>query len=161
MKSSAGSMAVAALAIGTLLAAGGQALAEANRVTFPENLDRLVHYATVKRGNVTEHIMTTAEAIAAVKAGRPVPAGTQFVLVDHRDGTLFRYFVMEKGDGWGADYDDRRRTADWQFQWFWPDKSINTKENTTRCQSCHRGQEASEYLFTGDRIPRFGGTPIE
>ncbi len=30
---------------------------------------------------------------------------------------------MEKGEGWGADYDARRRTADWQFQWFEPDQT--------------------------------------
>lgn len=32
--------------------------AESNRVTFPENLDKLVHYTTVKRGNVTEYMLT-------------------------------------------------------------------------------------------------------
>jgi hypothetical protein len=139
---------------------GGQVQAETNRVRFPD-LDRLVHYTTVKRGNVTEHIMTTCDAVDAVKAKQPIPSGTHFVLVDHRDGKLYRYFVMEKGSGWGADYEDRRRTGEWQFQWFWPDKSVNLNENTARCQSCHRSQEASEYLFTGSRIPMFSGVPIE
>jgi Cytochrome P460 len=150
-----------ALAAGAVLVAGWQVHAEANRVKFPENLDQLVHYTTVRRGNVTEHIMTTREAMEAVKKGQPVPAGTHFVLVDYRDGTLHRYFVMEKGTGFGAEYDERRRTGDWQFQWFWPDKSINMSENTARCQSCHRSQQGSEYLYTGYRIPRFNGTPVE
>ena len=99
--------------------------------------------------------------IAAVKDGKPVPNGTHFVLADHRDGKLYRYFVMQKGDGFDADYDDRRRTGNWQFQWFWPDKTVNLNENTARCQSCHRGQAGSEYLYTGYRLPRFSGTPIE
>lgn len=47
--------------------AGWQADAETNRVKFPENLDQLVHYTTVRRGNVTEHILTTPEAMEAVK----------------------------------------------------------------------------------------------
>jgi hypothetical protein len=149
-----------ALASAAVMLVGWQAIAESNRVTFP-TLEKLVHYTTVRRGNVTEHIMTTPEAIEAVKNGRPIPAGTHFVLVDYRDRELYRYFVMEKGNGWGADYDDRRRTGDWQFQWFWPDKTINMNENTARCQSCHRSQEGSEYLYTGYRIPRFNGTPIE
>jgi hypothetical protein len=149
-----------ALMTGAVLFAGWQVNAETNRVTFPE-LDRLVHYTTVKRGNVTEHIMTTREAIAAVKSGQPIPEGTHFVLADHRDGKIYRYFVMKKGGGFGADYDDRRRTGNWQFQWFWPDKTVNMSENTNRCQSCHRSQESSEYLYTGYRIPRFNGTPIE
>ncbi|QOZ77911.1 hypothetical protein XH83_22215 [Bradyrhizobium sp. CCBAU 53351] len=150
-----------ALAAGIVLLVGWQVRAETNRVKFPENLEQLVHYTTVRRGNVTEHIMTTREAIEAVKNGQPVPRGTHFVLVDYRDGKLYRYFVMEKGDGWAADYDERRRTGDWQFQWFWPDRSVNVSENTGRCQSCHQGRENNEYLFTSNRIPDFSGTPIE
>ncbi|PTM39501.1 cytochrome P460 family protein [Bosea sp. 124] len=151
---------VAGLSMTAVLAVGWQVQAEPTRTTFPE-LDKLVHYTTVKRGNVTEHIMTTPAAIDAVKNRQPIPAGTHFVLVDYREGKVFRYFVMEKGQGWGADYDERRRTGDWQFQWFWPDKSINTAENTARCQSCHQSQSGAEHLFTGSRIPRFNGTPIE
>lgn len=154
-------LALATLVTTAASAIGWQVHAESNRVKFPENLDQLVHYTTVKRSNVTEHIMTTPEAMEAVKSGRPIPAGTHFVLVDYRDGELYRYFVMEKGEGFGADYDDNRRTADWQFQWFWPDKSVNMNENTARCQSCHRGQESSDYLYTADRIPAFNGTLVD
>jgi lipoprotein-anchoring transpeptidase ErfK/SrfK len=153
--------ALATLAAAAVLLVGWRVQAETNRVTFPENLDQLVHYTTVKRGNVTEHILTTQAAIDAVKSGQPIPNGTHFVLADHRDGKIYRYFIMQKGDSWGADYDDRRRTANWQFQWFWPDKSVNMSENTNRCQSCHRSQQESDYLYTGNRIPRFNGTPIE
>jgi hypothetical protein len=137
-----------------------QAIAEGNRVAFP-NLEQLVHYTTVRRGNVTEHMLTTQDAIAAVKAGQPIPNGSHVVLVDYREGEVFRYFVMQKADGWGGDYDERRRTGDWQFQWFKPDRTINMSENTARCQSCHQSQAGSEYLYTGYRIPRFNGTPIE
>jgi Cytochrome P460 len=150
----------AILSIAVVYTAGWQVHAEPNRVKFPD-IDKLVHYTTVKRGNVTEHIMTTPEALQAIKNREAVPAGAHFVLADSRDGKMYRYFVMEKGAGWGADYDDRRRTGDWQFQWFWPDKTINTAENTQRCQSCHSSQSSNDYLFTGNRIPRFSGTPIE
>lgn len=155
------SVVAASVTAGAVCMIGWQVHAETNRVKFPENLDQLVHYTTVRRGNVTEHIMTTPEAMDAVKSGRPIPAGTHFVLVDHRDGELYRYFVMEKGEGFGADYDERRRTADWQFQWFWPDKSVNMQENTARCQSCHRSQADSDFLYTAYRIPRFNGTPVQ
>ncbi|UHD44091.1 cytochrome P460 family protein [Aureimonas altamirensis] len=146
---------------GAVFFVGWQVHAETNRVRFPDKLDQLVHYTTVRRGNVTEHIMTTQEAIDAVKNRQPIPAGTHFVLVDYRDDKLYRYFVMEKGAGFGADYDERRRTADWQFQWFWPDRSVNMDENTARCQSCHRSQADSDFLYTAYRIPRFTGTPVE
>ena len=153
-------LSLSAAAAGAILLVGWQVHAETNRVQFP-NLDGLVHYTTVTHGNVTEHIMTTPQALSAVKNGQPIPSGTHFVLVDHRDGQLYRYFVMQKGDGWGGDYNASRRTADWQFQWFWPDKSVNMNENTARCQSCHRSQSSSDYLYTAYRIPHFNGTPVE
>ncbi|KAB2957244.1 MAG: cytochrome P460 family protein [Rhizobiaceae bacterium] len=136
-----------------------QVSAETNRVQFPE-LDALVHYTTVRRGEVTEHIMTTPEAIEAIKQGHPAPNGTHFVLVDYRDDEVFRYFVMQKEASWGADYPNGR-TGDWQFQWFQPDRSVNLNENTARCQSCHANRSGTDFLFTANRIPRFEGTPIE
>ena len=66
------------LAAAAVLLVGWQVRAETNRVTFPENLDQLVHYTTVKRGNVTEHILTTRDAMEAVKNGQPIPNGDAF-----------------------------------------------------------------------------------
>jgi len=150
-----------AIATAAVMAAGWQVHAETNRVTFPENVNELVHYATVVRGEVTEHIKTTPEAIEAVKNGQPIPEGTHFVLEDFRDGKPYRYFVMQNGPDWGAEYDEGRRTDNWQFQWFWPDKSVNLDENTARCQGCHQGREESDFLYTADRIPEFTGAPVE
>ena len=148
-------LAVGALALIAFALQPGQARAEPNRVTFPSNLDKLVHYTTVKRGNVTEHLLTSQEAIDAIKLGKTMPSGTHVVLVDYRDGKVFRYFVMEKRDGWGADFDAARRTGDWQFQHFKPDKTVNMSETTARCQSCHQGREDKQHLFTFNDIERF------
>ncbi len=150
-------------ATGVVLAAsiaGLQAHAEPNRVTFPQ-LDELVHYTTVRRGEVTEHISTTRAAIEALQKGLPVPNGTHFVLADYRDEKIFRYFVMEKGAGWGNDFEERRRTGDWQFQWFKPDRTINLQENTARCMACHASQKDSQYLYTAKRLSEFRGKPVE
>lgn len=122
-------------------------VAEENRVTLP-NLDDLVHYTTVTRGEVTEHILTNQTAIDALQNGKPAPDGTHFVLADYRNGEIYRYFVMEKGENWGKDYPAYRRTDDWQFQWFWGDGRINMDENTERCQSCHSSRESNEYTYT-------------
>jgi lipoprotein-anchoring transpeptidase ErfK/SrfK len=135
--------------VGAVTLAGWQAGAESNRVRFPADLEKLVHYTTVTRGNVTEHMLTSREAIREAKDGQPLPDGTQVILADYRDGKIYRYFVMEKGEGWGAGYDERQRTADWQFQWYWPDGSINMNENTARCRSCHQSQAGKQqYMFT-------------
>ncbi|MGO8047051.1 cytochrome P460 family protein [Rhizobium johnstonii] len=144
---------LAALACGVVLI-GWQVDAEPTRATMPD-ISKLVHYTTVTRGEVTEHIMTTREAIEAVKAGKPIPDGTHFALVDYRDGEVYRYFIMEKGPGWGADYDENRRTGDWHFQWYKPDGTINTAENTARCQSCHSSRADREFLYTFNDIRRF------
>ena len=152
--------AIATLAVCAVFAVDRPAHAEPNRVTFPK-LDALVHYTTVRRGNVTEHISTTREAIEAIQKGLPVPNGTHFVLADYRDEKIYRYFVMEKNAGWGADFDERRRTGDWQFQWYWPDRTINLKENTARCMSCHASRKDQSYLYTARRLSEFRGTPVE
>ena len=139
------------VALGGLLLAGILALevlpaaAEPNRVVFPD-LDALEHYTTVTRGEVTEHMLTSPEALAAVRAGQPMPDGTHVVLVDYRGGEVFRYFIMQKGAGWGEDYGNR--TGDWQFQAFHPDKSNNTAEAADRCMGCHQSRGAREFMFT-------------
>jgi hypothetical protein len=155
MRKIVGVVGAALVAGAAVLLVGWQAEAEPNRTTFP-NLDNLVHYTTVTRGEVTEHMLTSREAIEAVKRGEPVPDNTHVVLVDYRDGKVFRYFVMEKGEGWGQDFDERRRTGDWQFQWFQPDKkSINMAENTARCQSCHTSRSDRDFLYTYNEMRRF------
>lgn len=111
MKKITGSIAGAAVTGLAVLMVGMQVHAEPTRATMPD-IGKLVHYTTVTRGEVTEHIMTTREAIEAVKRGDPIPNGTHVALVDYRGGEVFRYFIMEKGDNWGQDYDENRRTAD-------------------------------------------------
>ncbi|CAN7170389.1 cytochrome P460 family protein [Pararhizobium sp. LjRoot238] len=137
-----------------VLLVGWQVHAEPNRTTMPD-IEKLIHYTTVTRGEVTEHLMTTREAMEAVKRGDPIPAGSHVVLVDYRDDKVFRYFVMEKGQDWGADYDQDRRTGDWQFQWFKPDMTINMDENTARCQSCHTSRADRDYLYSFNEMRRF------
>ena len=144
----------AGLAACAVVLVGMQVHAEPNRTTMPD-IDKLVHYTTVTRGEITEHMMTTREAIEAVQQGEPIPAGTHVVLVDYRDDKVFRYFVMEKGQDWGLDYDESRRTADWQFQWFKPDGTVNMDENTARCQSCHTSRSDREYLYTFNDMRSF------
>lgn len=149
-----------ALILSTVTLLAWQVHAESNRVTFPPSLEGLVHYTGRERGDSVTHIMTTQAVIDTVKRGEPVPNGSKFVLVDYRSGKLYRYFVMEKGKDWGAEYDEDRRTGDWQFQWFWPDGKFNTAENTNRCQSCHQGASDNDFLFTHSEMQAFEGTPV-
>jgi hypothetical protein len=116
------------------------ARAAPNSVTFPP-VDKLEHYTTVRRGITREHMLTSPQALAALKAGQPVPTGTHMVLVDYQSDVLTRYLVGQKiGDG--ADQ--------WEYQWFWPDRTIKADENVARCYSCHRSKQSEQFMFTFD-----------
>lgn len=129
-----------------------QAHADSELVRFPAEYAKEVHYATVNRGNIREELFTSRETIEAVKAGRPMPSGTVITMEDHRDGKLYRYVVMEKRTGWGAQHAPGFRTGEWEFLWFNPDRSPKVGENLDRCRSCHVGQAAREFVFTADRM---------
>ncbi|PLW76595.1 cytochrome P460 family protein [Cohaesibacter celericrescens] len=146
----------ASLALSGLLAFA--AIAEPNRVRFPdsETIDGLIHYSTVTRGDVTEYMYTSREALDALQASKELPDGTQVILQDWREGRVYRLFVMEKGEGFGTDYDERSRTDDWQFQWYWPDGTINLDENTERCRSCHMSRQDRHYMYTYSDARQFG-----
>jgi hypothetical protein len=131
---------------------GWQARAGGEVVRFPENIANGVLYATVERGNLKEEIFTSRAAIDAVKAGQPIPSGTVITLVDYRGGKLFRYVVMEKRTGWGADYPPEKRNGEWEFQAFNADRSVNRIENLDRCFTCHKSQERQDFVFTFGRM---------
>lgn len=121
------------------------AFAEANQVTFPP-LEDLVHYTTVKRGQTREHMLTNRDALDAIQVGKPIPKGTHMVLVDFQSDVLTRYLVAQKtGDG----------VEDWQYQWFWADRSIKADENVARCYSCHRSRVDQQFMFTFDGAMSF------
>jgi hypothetical protein len=128
------------------------ALAEANRVTFPENIDEVVHYSTVVRGE-EERMLTSREAMEAAKQGLPMPDGSHVVIEFRQDGEVTRYFIMEKGAGWGADYGER--TGDWQFQAFNADRTPDIANDSARCQSCHQARADSQYQFMYDDLLAF------
>lgn len=135
-----------------LVIAAGRAHAGGNQVKFPASYASGVHYATVNRGNIREELFTSREAIKAVKQGEAIPSGTVITLVDYRDGKLFRYVVMEKRTGWGADYPPEKRNGEWEYQAFNADRSVNVNENLDRCFSCHKSQAADDFVFTASRM---------
>jgi hypothetical protein len=131
-----------------------QARAGRELVSFPENFADGTLYTTVTRGSLKEDIFTSRTAIDAVKKGEPIPSGTVITLVDYRDGKLFRYVVMEKRTGWGAEYPPEKRNGEWEFQAFNADKSVNENENVARCFSCHKPNERQDFVFTLDQMKK-------
>jgi hypothetical protein len=141
------------LAAASMLASfAWSAWAASDLVVFPEQYAEGLHYATVKRGNITEELYTSRAAIDAAKTGQRLPSGTVITMEDYRDGKLFRYVVMEKRAGWGADYPPEKRNGEWEFRAFNPDKTVNRNENLDRCFACHKGQAAQDFMFTLARM---------
>ena len=142
---------VAALSVTvvTVVASGASA---SGPLQFPQSFEQGVHYATVERGNIREELYTSGPAIEAAKKGAPFPDGTVNTLVDHRDGKLYRYVVMEKRHGSGAEYPPDVRNGDWKYQEFTAEKSVNSSEDGTRCMRCHMSQERDDFVFTANRM---------
>lgn len=139
-----------ALFSGVLMITGlvtGNVEAEPNQVTFP-SIEQLTHYTTVERGNTVEHMLTSKEALAAIKAGSPIPTGTHLVLQDFQSGELYRYLVAQKLES---------DPASWQYQWFWPNGSVKADERPEQCYACHRSREAQQFMFTHDAAVEFDG----
>ena len=87
-----------------------------------------------------------------MKIGQPIPSGSAITLVDYRDGKLFRYVVMEKRTGRGADYPPEKRTGEREFQTFNDEKPMIHSENFNSCFSCHKPKEPQDFAFTFDQM---------
>jgi hypothetical protein len=141
-------------------------------VVFPENYAKGVLYATVDRADNKQYreLWSTPEAIEAMKAGKPIPSGTVLTLVQYKalltaagdpqkdangrfiKGPLVAYTVMEKRDGWGAEYPPEQRNGEWEYQAFKADKTVNDKANLKACFTCHLPLAKQDFVFSYDRM---------
>ena len=153
--------ATAAAAISQVLVAPGP-----NKLAFPENWSKASLYATVDRPDTKQYreFYTSAEALAAVRAGKPIPDGTVLTLaayaaqldaagnpVKDANGRFIKDKLvavnsMQKGKGWGDDIPVAIRNGDWVYQSFTPDGKVNDKANLTSCYQCHLPFAKDDYL---------------
>ena len=155
-------LAVAAVTLTVAVRAGGE------KIAFPENYAKGVLYTTVDRADNKQYreLYTTPEAIAAVKAGQPMPSGSVITLVQHKakldadgnpekdangrfiKGELIGYTVMEKRSGWGSEYPEEMRNGEWEYQAFKADKTVNDKANLKNCFTCHKPLDKQDFVFS-------------
>ena len=150
----------------------GTAGADTKNVAFPSGYDTdYVLYYDVdkpnkKRGPTYRKFYVNKSALAAVKAGKPLPSGTVLIREDwfvKQDGdknaikgTNGRYvptdkkavFVMEKRDGWGADYPAGKRNGNWEYAAFKKDGARNEKMKIGNCFGCHLKVKNTDYVFS-------------
>lgn len=157
---------LAALATTVAVRAGG------DKVAFPDNYAKGVLYTIVDRPDNKQYreLYSTPEAIAALKAGQPIPSGTILTLVQFKakldaagepekdangrfvKGDLIGYTVMEKRAGWGAEYGDDIRNGEWEYQAFKADRTVNDKANLKNCFTCHKPLDKQDFVFSYDKM---------
>jgi hypothetical protein len=158
--------AVAAVSLTVAVRAGG------DLVQFPQDYAKGILYATVERPDLKQYreLYAPAEAIAAIKAGTPLPSGTVLTMLNYQalltaagepqrnaqgrliKGPLAAYVVMEKREGWGAEYPDDVRNGEWEYQAFKPDKTVNDKANLKACFTCHKPLASQDFVFSHDKL---------
>lgn len=170
-------------ALTTLMIAGAAGLAQAgaDNVAFPNGYsDTFVRYHFIdkpskKRGPTHRVFFINKNALAAIKAGKPLPSGTViiredwFVKTDGKKtavkGAKGRYIkakkkgvqVMEKRDGWGAAYPPAMRNGNWEYASFKVDGSRRSKANIKRCFSCHARMKGADFVFSMGPLQKAAG----
>jgi hypothetical protein len=122
-----------------------------SRMNFPADFpnDFTLYSSAVASGALSERYANAA-ALAAARAGRPLPDGSVIVVVNRpAAGTPpVGYAAMEARAGWGAAIPALLRNGDWDFAVFNAQRARNDGLNQAQCLACHRAQAANSHVFT-------------
>jgi hypothetical protein len=142
-------------------------------VAFPDRFADGVLYAIIDRADLKQYreLYAPASAIAAIKAGKPLPLGTVLTMVAYAaklDSTgkpltdakgrlardaLVAFLVMEKRpDGEARRSSSGTGDGKWRFQIFGADKRIDKNAKLTDCAECHQKRRDHDFVFTGDQM---------
>jgi cytochrome c553 len=125
---------------------------------------------TSAEDRVVSKSYVNAAALAAAKAGKPLPDGSAIVVaifapkldasgrpVVGKDGVwevdqAKSYSGMEARAGWGKDVPELLRNGNWSYGLFGPDKTAKPDQNQAVCLACHKPTASTSYVFTLDKI---------
>jgi plastocyanin len=156
----------------TLALASVPGSAGPEKIAFPANYKDHVLYATVDRYDNKQYreLYGTADAVKAVREGKPIPSGTVLTLVQYKaqvdtagnpvkdangrfiKGDLVGVTVMEKRTGWGTEYPDDIRNGEWEYSAFTADLKFNDKANYKACFQCHKPHAKQDYVISLARL---------
>jgi hypothetical protein len=164
---------LAALAAGALTASVIGVRAANDQFTFPSTFAEGVEYLSVDKPSKQVHVFYAPQtAIAAAKAGQPMPDGTVFVGVHYNakldaqgnpekdakgrfiKADLRQFAVMRKQKGWGADYPADKRNGDWEYRIFTKDHEWNDKVPAGVCLDCHLPKASQDYVWSYDDLKK-------
>lgn len=166
------SLAVALLAASTLPTPAGT-----EEVVYPQGFETgFLRYATRDKPDrkTVRFFYVNRDAFQAAQPGAALPYGTVLVMEDHKarlgadqvpildaEGALIptdevsNVFVMEKREGWGADYPDAVRNGEWEYAWFASDGQRRADKTMDRCFECHKARADADFTFiTMDALER-------
>lgn len=143
-----------------------------DKIAFPAKYKDHVLYTTVDRHDTKQYreLWGTADAVAAMKAGKPLPSGSVLTLVQYKaqvdgagnptkgadgrfvKGDLIAYTVMEKRTGWGTEYPAAWRNGEWEYAAFGADGKLNEKANYKACFECHKPHEMTDYVISHTKL---------
>ena len=131
------------------------------RMTFPKDFPKgftayhsetdAVHHALTKS-------YANATALAAAKAGKPMPDGSAVIVVSYAldasgaAGKPTSYSGMEAHAGWGKDIPELLQNGDWSYNLWTADRAAKPDVNQAVCLACHKPAAASSYVFGYDQI---------
>jgi len=113
-----------------------------------------------------------AVAVAAARAGQPLPDGSAIVQVAYaaeldaggqplrddkgrmKPGRVLSYSGMESRAGWGAAVPELLRNGNWLYGLWTPDGASRLGAQQAACLACHKPKAADSYVFTLGELQR-------
>jgi len=137
-------------------------------VTFPEGYKEAFtkyHTLNVPATKQVRYYYANKTAVAAAKAGQPLPDGSVLFVevyaakldgdkpVTGGDGffvadKLLLYTAMARDAGWGKDIPEMLRNDNWNYAIFTADKQHRPGVNQAECLACHKPLNNVSYTFT-------------
>ncbi|OLC57070.1 MAG: hypothetical protein AUH76_19695 [Candidatus Rokubacteria bacterium 13_1_40CM_4_67_11] len=179
MKRSLVTVCILALPIAVALLTARSSTAGPEKIEFPANWEHYVLYTIVDRYDVKQYrelYASSQEAVDAMKRGQPLPDRTVLVLVQYKaqadaqgnplknasgrflKGDRIGFTVMEKRQGWGAEYPGDLRNGEWEYSAFGTDGRFNANANYTGCFQCHKPHEKQDFVISLAGLMGGGGT---
>jgi hypothetical protein len=166
-------------AIGIAAWSVGSAIAGADLIAYPEGYqESFTHYTTRNRDDKRKQVVkifANDVALASAKDGAPLDSGSVIVMEVYKaeldaneqpvrgaDGLfvpaeLAAITVMETRAGWGGEYPEEWRNAEWEFAAFEADDHALVERDYQPCFACHKPLAESDFLFSLDSLEQAAG----
>jgi len=133
--------------------AAAAALAK-SRMTFPTDFPKgfVVYHSETDDKHVTARSYANAIAVAAAKAGKPMPNGSVIIVGNYgADDKPISFSGMEIRAGWGKNVPAIVQNGDWSYG-LWTAERAAKDVNQVMCLACHKPAATTSYVFGYDKI---------